>query len=718
MVLVVLSVLTSPSSSASLHRAGSLDGLNPDQHGGSSISHSDPELPSLQNRDLIVSNIALRELRNSAQTSPRDGPSPSTCPTVLLRRTITYDTLLFPDDTRQGISIPRKRTNPEEGPWGSSWGSLRSRPSFDDRQCLAGTSDPTLPLFLSDTPDNIHVHLDDQRGIRGMRSRRSVRSVSVQSIDPEQIAMRWETEGQRREADAAAKEDGALLLEKARQPLVEAKRLEVDARHAEASAKMREAAAQKKEAEAKRKEAEAKKWEAEAQRKLEEARQKELEAHRKEEEAKRNEEQASKREEEARLEEAVARRREDDAQRWLEDAQQQEILARQMEEDVRLFEEKVRKEEEEHEDLRVRPAQKTVTRQALGIFRNERKEAIAKDSAQLEATKGDAANRSAEEVKGAPPGQNKQPAVQDRARAKRQRDEGLEESRQKELEEQQRLEKERFSEEKRRKERKREEQIRLDEELSRQEQARLDREAILAVLGQERLKVMAQEKEAHRLQEDHRRIGEGRYKLLEEQRRKVVEQSHPRDRPRWQQQQHQDEILRQRARGQQQKVDLSVLHPPAGPGPMTADGGSRGAIRKPSVRSTASSGSSHTGVSSTTDCSTPSYMAPTTPKPLPASARPAPGAWRIPYTTSNLAKEDPARRAAREEHVIQQQEQFKREQERVESERQANLKISKEFPKKSSIEYTKTRSHGNSSKAAAPWLDYFRAAVRPSQRRG
>jgi hypothetical protein len=607
----VLIALTSPSSSAGLHRAGS---LNSDQRCGSSISHSDTELPSVQNRDLVVSNIAYLERRNSAQTSSHDGSSPPTCPTVLLR-TVTYDTLLFPDDTRRGIPIPRKHTNPEEGPQGISWGSLHSRPSFGDfnvHQCLAGTSDSSSPPLLSVTPDNIHVRLDYQQTIHNMRSGRSLRTVGVQSVDPEQIAVWREAEAQQNEGEATPKEDGArrkgyeaLLREKARQTLMEAKRREVDARHAEASAKMREAAAQKMEAEAKRKEVEAKKWEADAVRQLEEARQRELEAHRKVEQAKRNEEQASKREEEARREEADARRREDDAQRQLEDAQQQETLARQMEEDARHFEKKAQKGEEgrekEHADLR--PAQETGTCKALGSSRNELKEDKAD---RLKVTKANTANSSTEEVASAAPGQKKQPTAQDRARAKRQRDE---------LEEHRRLEEERFLKEQGLKEmlqREREEQTRFDEELSLQEQ-----EAILAVLGQERRQAAAQEKEtkaANRLQEDHRRAGEERHRLPKEQRHKVAEQSRQRDRPRWQKQRHHDETLTRSARGQQQKEPerkdamhyqrtmererlgaLSVPHPPTGPGPTTADDSRGGVapIRRPSVRSTASSRSSH-----------------------------------------------------------------------------------------------------------------------------
>jgi hypothetical protein len=285
-----------------------------------------------------------------------------------------------------------------------------------------------------------------------------------------------------------------------RQGMVEAERIEVGARHTEASAKMRHAAAQKKVAEAKRNEAEAKKRETEAQDKVEEARQRELEARQKEEMAKRNEEAARQREEEARRKEEDARRREDDARRRLEDARQREMLAQQREEEARRFEEKVRKEDEarrkedaarrrkEKDELRTvtkeeerkpRPAQEKATRHALGSSRHERNEVAreADDTAQIEATKVDAANRSAE-VESAAPQHKNQSSSQVRAQTKWQRDSALEERHRKQLEEQHRLKEQRYLEEKRREEerhqREREEQVRLDEELSRQ--ARLDRE--------------------------------------------------------------------------------------------------------------------------------------------------------------------------------------------------------------------------------------------------
>jgi hypothetical protein len=311
----------------------------------------------------------------------------------------------------------------------------------------------------------------------------------------------------------------------ARQGMLEAERIAVGARHTEASAKIREAAAQKKVAEAKRNEAEAKKRrETEAHRKVEEARRRELEARQKEEMAKRNEEAARKREEEARRKEEDARRREDDARRRLEDAWQREMLARQREE-ARRFEE-VRKEEEarkedaarrrkEKDDLRTvakeeerkpRPAQEKATPHALGSSRHAHEVASEADNtARLEATKADAANRFAE-VESAAPQYKNQSNAQDRAQTKWQRDRALEERRRKQLEEQNRVKEQRYLEEnlKRREEeryqREREEQVRLDEELSRQEQARLDREDLAKRERQQEEQILLDEKLSRREQ--------------------------------------------------------------------------------------------------------------------------------------------------------------------------------------------------------------------------
>lgn len=62
------------SSSAGLNRTES---QNPDQDRGNSIAHRDTERPLMQNPDLNVPNIALRERQNSTPASPHDGSSPS-----------------------------------------------------------------------------------------------------------------------------------------------------------------------------------------------------------------------------------------------------------------------------------------------------------------------------------------------------------------------------------------------------------------------------------------------------------------------------------------------------------------------------------------------------------------------------------------------------------------------------------------------------------------
>ena len=377
----------STSSGAGLHRAGS---INSDQHRSSSVApHGGTERPSTQNRDRIVSNIAPRERQTSASASPHDRPSPpsySTPPRAIpvarpsLDEAVRFPTSASPgsraiyglqrspEEMRQGITIPRGPTTPEEGPRGTSWSSLNSRRSFGDfnvhrRHNSKGEQRlPPVDGDLTDESDDVVGHLDDRQSVRSVRSVRSTMSI-------EQLTAWWETEARRKEEEATRKEEEASrkeeeahrLEEKARQSLKEAERLEAGARKAEASAKMREAAAQNKEAEVKRKEAEAKKREADAQkreaevqRKEEKARDRELEARRKEEQARRREEEAQrkeddarKREEEVRRKEDDARKREDDARRREEDARLREMVARQKEEDARRYEEEARKKEEE-----------------------------------------------------------------------------------------------------------------------------------------------------------------------------------------------------------------------------------------------------------------------------------------------------------------------------------------------------------------------------------
>jgi hypothetical protein len=378
------------SSSAGLNHTES---QNPDQDRGSSIAHRDTERPLMQNRDLIVPNIALRERQNSSPASPhdRDGSSPSTCTTVL-RPTITHDSFPSPDDTRQGIS--RERVNPDD-PRGTSLGPLRSRSSFDDlnlRSCAPGKGDTTLPHVPSVTTDGLRVQLDDQQGSYRVGNGR--RALSVQIVDSEQTTMSWETETQRKEENATCKEDEArrkgdeaLLMEKAQ-------RLEVVARQAEVSAKMYEAAAHKKEAEAKRKQAGTKKHE--------------VEAEKHEAEAKRREAEVKERATETKKREAETKERMAEAQRKVEAARQTVLEARLKAEEAKRDKEQASNREEE--DARSRevdtpsnarrkdhcpgPALEPPSWQTLGSSRDEVSEA--EDTARLVATKADAANRSAE----------------------------------------------------------------------------------------------------------------------------------------------------------------------------------------------------------------------------------------------------------------------------------------------------------------------------------
>ena len=128
------------SSDTGLHRAGS---LTSDQHRSSSVVPRNPdngtERPPTQARDRIASSIGPRERQMSASASPHDRPSTPTYPAVAPRAipsarpsplgdAVRFPTsaspgsrALFsmqrsPEDTRQGIAIPRVPTMPEEGP--------------------------------------------------------------------------------------------------------------------------------------------------------------------------------------------------------------------------------------------------------------------------------------------------------------------------------------------------------------------------------------------------------------------------------------------------------------------------------------------------------------------------------------------------------------------------------------------------------------------------
>ena len=348
----------------------SRDSLDPNQYHGSSFAHSDTEHLPVHNHYLISHNRTLS---------------------------------VFPLFTTRGMVIPHN-----SGPWETS---SHSHTSFDDvdfetHRYLTGKGDPRLPPILSDAPNGTHGQFNVRQRVNSLRSTQSIHG--VQSIDPELMAVRRETEIQYKRAGATDKNDEALRLQKKARYSVEAERTEAGACHTKASTKMREAAIQKiaeakrQKAEAQKRKMEAEKRKAEAQRNGEEARRREPEAYQKEQMAKRNEEAVRRRREEARRKEVDARRREDDARRRLDDAVRKEVLAREAE--TRLLEE-VRTKEKERKS---RPAQEKAMDHTLGIFRYECNEVTreADDATRLEATKADAAKRSAGFESAAPQREN------------------------------------------------------------------------------------------------------------------------------------------------------------------------------------------------------------------------------------------------------------------------------------------------------------------------
>jgi hypothetical protein len=113
------------------------------------------QIDSTQARDRIASNIGPRDRQTSALASPYDRHSPPTYPTMAPRATpgarppplddaVRFPTFarpgsrtLFsmqrsPEDTRQGVAIPRGPTAPEDGPPGPSWASPHSHRSYGD----------------------------------------------------------------------------------------------------------------------------------------------------------------------------------------------------------------------------------------------------------------------------------------------------------------------------------------------------------------------------------------------------------------------------------------------------------------------------------------------------------------------------------------------------------------------------------------------------------
>ena len=363
----------SNSGGTGLHHAGS---LNSDQYRSSSVHnpHDGTERPPTRARDRVASNIGPRERKVSASAGPHDRPSPSIYPTMTPRaipsarppplddavrfptsaspasRTL-FSTQHSPEDTRQGIPIPRGPTTPEEGPRGASWGSLNSRRSYGDinvyrRHDNNSGGDPRLSPVdggLSDASGDVVDQLDDQQSVHVTRNMQSMGNKEV-----EQMTIYWEAEARRKEGEATRKEEEASRKEdearrhegKARLSLEEAQRLEAHARLAEASVKIREAAVQKKEAEVNLKELDTKKREADLHRQEEEFRLKEAEALRKEEEVTRREGNARNREEGAcRLEEM--------SQQSLRNVQRLESGAREAETSAKMREAAAQKREAE-----------------------------------------------------------------------------------------------------------------------------------------------------------------------------------------------------------------------------------------------------------------------------------------------------------------------------------------------------------------------------------
>jgi hypothetical protein len=548
----------------------------------------------------------------------------------------------------------------------------------------------------------------------------AAQSKEAEAKHKEAEAKKREAAAQKREAEAQRKEEAARHRE------LEARRKEEQALRKEEQAQRKEDDARKREEEVRRKEDDARKREDDARRREEDARQREMLARQKEEDARRFEEEARKKEEEARKKEDEARRKEEEAGRRREEAKRSEEEYERKKREIERKEAELKKREAELllKEQAARLAQEEAARQALESSRLEPESPSRDDDEDIsrleaeEAARADASNRAAEEAESTAREQERQQRANVRkaskAQAKRQKEKALEEQRrQKEIEEQQqqrleeqrlleverqRLEEQRLLEERRREQ---EEQIRLDEELSRQEQERLDREALFE---QERLLAATQEREANRLLEEQRRaVEEERLRVLEEQRRKADEKNRQRDEQRHHQQQHHDEVHRQRAREEQQRefqrreaqyyqrtlererqnsmgAPIESWATPHRPGSTTGsttgsagDRSSASSTFSSSAGSTWSSRPTSMSSSHTTNTSS-SIPFSTTPKPSPPSGVRPGGPGTSPHTPK-LDEAEWARRA--EERARIQQEQFKREQVRLESERQA--KSSKMF---------------------------------------
>jgi hypothetical protein len=152
----------------------------------------------------------------------------------------------------------------------------------------------------------------------------------------EEEARKKEDEVRRKEMEMIRKEEEAERKEE------EARRLEEEARRIEVEARLREEEAERKEEEVRRREEALRLKEEELERMAEEARSLSDEAKHRAEDLRLKEEEALRREEEAKQMEEEARRREDDARRREEDARRKEEDARRKEDDARRREEYAR----------------------------------------------------------------------------------------------------------------------------------------------------------------------------------------------------------------------------------------------------------------------------------------------------------------------------------------------------------------------------------------
>jgi hypothetical protein len=371
----------------------------------------------------------------------------------------------------------------------------------------------------------------------------------------------------------------------------------------------------------------------------------ETEARRKEEEANRKEEEASKKEEEA-------RRLEENARQSLEEARRLEACARQAEASAKMREAAAQNKEAEvkHKEAEAKKREATSQKREAEAQRKE------EDARHREFE----ARRKEKEVR----------KKEDEVRHK------MEEARRRK-EEDKRTEEE-YERKKREIERKEAELKKREAELLHKENAaRLaQEEAAHKALETSRLEPEEPspiDEDTSQLEAEEATRADASNRAAEEQRSKADEKNRQRDELRNQQQQHHDEILRQRAKVEQQR-EFQRREALYYPRTMERE-------RHISASSTFSSsaGSMWSSRPHTTNTSfTSSIPFSTTPKPSPTTGVRA-GTSR-PGTSSHAPKLDEtdlewARRV--EERARQQQEQFKREQVRLESERQANLKSSK-----------------------------------------